>query len=110
MRAGPLSDTNVIALLNRYFVPVYLSNEDYSAAAAATSEEKKELQRVFAEGYAAKLSVGTVHVYLLGSDGHLLDSMHVAEAAHTQKLSAMLERTVQKLGLAAGAPVLRPGS
>ncbi|PYT26627.1 MAG: hypothetical protein DMG57_21075 [Acidobacteria bacterium] len=27
MRAGPLSNTKVIAMLNRYYVPVYSSNE-----------------------------------------------------------------------------------
>ena len=27
MRAGPLSNSNVISLLNRYYVPVFASNE-----------------------------------------------------------------------------------
>jgi hypothetical protein len=30
MRAGPLSNSEVIALLNSSFVPVYAVNEDYS--------------------------------------------------------------------------------
>jgi hypothetical protein len=109
MRAGPLSNTNVIALLNRCFVPVYLSNEDYRKAGPASPEERKELQRIFNEGYAAKLSVGTVHVYVVAPDGHLFDSMHVAAAARTDKLLAMLERAVQKLGPTPGPPVIQPG-
>jgi len=32
MRAGPLSSPEVVSTLNRSFVPVYLSNEDYAEA------------------------------------------------------------------------------
>ena len=49
-------------------MPVYLSNEDYAPKGAATPEEKRELRRIFSEGYAAKMSVGTVHVYILSPD------------------------------------------
>jgi hypothetical protein len=61
----PLSNTEVITRLNRYFVPVYLANEDYREGGSAPAEEKAELRRIHAEGHAAKLSVGTVHAYVL---------------------------------------------
>jgi len=112
MRAGPLSNTNVIGLLNHYFVPVYVVNEDYAAKGPAPAEEKAELQRIFKEGYAAKRSVGTVHVYVLGPDGHLRDSMHVAEAAKPKVLAAILQKTVDELKVRPSAPVakVRPQS
>ena len=107
MRAGPLSNTNVIALLNRYFVPVYVVNEDYSRKGPAPAEEKAELQRIFKEGHAAKKSVGSVHVYILNPNGKLIDSMHVAEAAKTKVLAAMLQRNVEELKAKPGAPVAK---
>src|SRR5580765_7646930 len=97
MRAGPLSNTKVISLLNSYFVPVYTANEDYSAKGSAPPEEKAERNRIFQEGYTAKWSVGTVHVYLLNPEGHLMDSMHVAEAAKATSLIAMLEKAISAL-------------
>jgi hypothetical protein len=103
-----LSDTRIIQLLNRHFIPVYLSNEDYEATGTAPPAEKAELQRIHREGPAAGLSVGTVHVYLLAPDGRLIDSMHTAQAAQPDRLIGLLERTVRKLGTAAGDPVVKP--
>ena len=97
MRAGPLSNTNVVALLNRHFVPVYVVNEDYARKGSAPAEEKSELQAIFKQGHAAKKSVGSVHVYILNAEGNLIDSMHVAEAAKTKQLAALLEKTVADL-------------
>ena len=108
MRAGPLSNSKVISLLNSYFVPVYTVNEDYSATGSAAKEEKAERNRIFQEGYAAQCSVGTVHVYLLAPDGHLLDTMHVAKAAKSENLIAMLEKTIGALKTKPGQPVVAP--
>jgi hypothetical protein len=104
----PLSNDRVISLLNRYFVPVYIANTDYREGGEASAEEKAELRRIHQEGHARKLSVGTVHAYVLGPDGHLLDSMHVAEAFKVQKLIGMLEKTTQTLGTRAGEPLAKP--
>jgi hypothetical protein len=107
MRAGPLSNQRVIDLLNRYFVPVYAVNEDYSSKGRASKDEKAERERIFKAGYAAKKSVGTVHVYIVAPNGDLVDSMHVAEAAKPAKLIALLEKTVTDLKVAAGEPVVK---
>src|SRR4051812_340590 len=107
MRAGPLSNTNVIGVLNNYFVPVYVVNEDYARKGSALPEEKAELQRIFKEGYDAKKSVGTVHVYILGADGHLRDSLHVAEAAKANVLAATLRKTIDELKVRPGTPVAK---
>jgi hypothetical protein len=108
VRAVSLSNTQVISLLNRYFVPVYVSNEDYRDGGRAAPEEKAELHRIHQEGYAAKLSVGTVHAYVLTADGHTIDSLHTAQAARSELLVAMLERNVQKLGTPPGEPLVKP--
>src|SRR5215510_2352212 len=97
MRAGPLSNSRIIALLNSSFVPVYVVNEDYSRKGSAPAEEKTELDRVFKEGYAQKSSVGSVHVYVLRPDGQFFDSMHVAQAANSEKLLALLNKAVVEL-------------
>ncbi|HZO91536.1 MAG TPA: hypothetical protein VFB38_24655 [Chthonomonadaceae bacterium] len=108
MRAVSLSDLRVIAMLNRYFVPVFVSNEDYGEKGCAPPEERAELNRIHQEGYAAHLSVGTVHAFVLSPTGHTLDSLHVAQAFKPDTLLAMLERTVQKLGTTPGEPVFPP--
>jgi len=97
MRAGPLSNSKIIALLNRSFVPVYAVNEDYAPKGPAPAEEKAERERIFKEGYEHHWSVGTVHVYVLRPDGHLFGTLHVAEAAHGENLLALLEKAVGEL-------------
>src|SRR4051812_20713536 len=100
MRAGPLSSPEVIDLLNHYFVPVFVSIEDYEDEGQASSEEKTELRRVFREASQAKLSVGTVHVYIVASDGTPVDSRHVADAASGNNTLKLLQSTVEKLKVA----------
>jgi hypothetical protein len=107
MRAGPLSDRRVIDLLNQNFVCVYNVNEDYWQSRVA-AEERKELDRIHQEGYAKKLSVGTVHAYVLTPDGHTHDSLHVASAAQTPKTLTMLERAVEQFKPQPGKPIVPP--
>ena len=109
MRAVSLSNPTVISLLNRHFVPVFVSNEDYRGSGSAPPEERAELQRIHREGHAAKLSVGTVHAYVLAPDGRLLDSLHTVQAAKPELLIGLLEKTVSALRTpAAAAPVVEP--
>lgn len=109
MRAGPLSNAKVVALLNSYFVPVYVSNEDYRKDGAASAEEKAEYQRLYHEALQAKLSTGTVHAYVLSPDGfHPVDSLHVANAAKVETLIEMLELAIAKQQPKGGAPVVKP--
>lgn len=103
-----LSHPQVIETLNRYFVPVYLANEDYREGGSAPREEVAELRRIHREGHAAKLSVGTVHAYVLSPEGRLLRSMHVAQAARAEHLLPMLEATVRALAVRGGEAVARP--
>jgi hypothetical protein len=82
--------------------------EDYDENGSAPAEEKQELKRIFKQGYDAKMSVGSVHVYLLRFDGHLFDSIHVAEAAKTDVLYDHLEAGARTTGVVPGAPLIAP--
>ena len=108
MRASSLSNAKVISLINRFFVPVYVSNEDYAKNGPAPAEEKAERNRIYQEALKAKLSTGTVHVYIVNTDGHPIDSLHVAQASKVDAMTAMLERVVEKLGTPAGEPLVKP--
>ena len=108
MRAGPLSNSKVIDLLNSSFVPVYTVNEEYAPRGSAPAEEKAERQRIFKEGYQHHWSVGTVHVYVLRPDGHLFGTLHVAQAARVENLIALLEQAVAELKPASGKPLVAP--
>src|SRR5262245_21592126 len=110
MRASSLSNSNIIDLLNRYFVPVYVSNEEYAESGSATSEEKAEKNRIYREALEAKLSAGSVHAYVLSPDGHPIDSRHVADAYKPEVLRAMLERAVESLQTPEGKPLVKPAS
>jgi hypothetical protein len=108
MRAGPLSNRHVIDLLNRSFVSVYVVNDEYVEGGSAPVDERKELDRIRREGYAKKLSVGTVHAFVLTPDGHTDDSLHVTGAGILSNTVAMLERAVAKFKPLPGSPVVSP--
>jgi hypothetical protein len=108
MRTGPFSDAKVIELLNSCFVPVYAVNEDYGEKGIAPREEKAEYQRIYHEAHKAKLSTGTVHVYVLSPEGHPFDSLHVAEAAKTEKLAGMLQKVAKDLKVKPGQALVKP--
>ena len=100
----------MIELLNTYFVPVYASNEDHRGDGPAPADERAECRRIYLEALNAKLSAGTVHVYVTNPDGHTIDSQHVSTACKVEELTAMLERTVQRLKTAPGNPLTTPES
>ena len=103
MRAGPLSDRRVIDALNRYFVSVYLNNEEYYwKGGNAPAEERAELQRILREGREKKLSMGLVRAYVLTPDGH------PHEILATKSTLAGLERAVDHFKPTPGPPVVPP--
>src|SRR5215475_8812290 len=108
MRASSLSNGKVIDLLNKHFVAVYVSNEDYRGDGPAPADERKEVQRVYHEALKAKLSAGTVHAYVLDPAGHPIDSRHVAKAYKPEETIAMLEGAVAKLKTPEGKPLVKP--
>ena len=108
MRAGPLSNQTVSDTLNRYFVPVYTSNEDYRGDGPAPKEERDAYQKIYRAALEAKMSAGTVHAYVLSPDGTPVDSLHVADAARGDNTLKMLDRAVERFKPRAGGPVVKP--
>jgi hypothetical protein len=108
MRAGPLSSPRVVELLNSRYVPVYTSNEDYTKRGALPEDEVAEWSRIYRASLDGGLSAGTVHVYIVAPDGKPLGSLHVAEAAQTEKLIALLESVASGSGAAPGKPLVPP--
>jgi hypothetical protein len=114
MRAGPLSNPQVIDLLNGYFVPVYTSNDFISGPPNLLKEEQKERERVYGAFLKAKLSTGTVHVYVLSSDAAPLGSLHVAHAVEKDPATGkdqthlLLEKTIRELKIVKGEPLTPP--
>ncbi len=109
MRAGPLSSSRVIGLLNRYFVPVYISNEDYyTPAGMASPDERAELSRLYNAAVKAGFPNGTVLVYIVAPEGRLVTTMNVSSAVHEDRLVGLLERAIQELRVPPGEPVVPP--
>lgn len=108
MRAGPLSKPDVIKMINAHYVPVYAVNEDYRGDGPQPADERKEFNRIYREALGAKMSAGTVHVYITAPDGKTVDSMHVAAAAKTDKLLATLKRNIERFDLTAGKTLVKP--
>jgi len=117
MRASSLSNSKVIDLLNQYFIPVHADGVYYTHNDTLPAAEKAAYQRVFQELHQLNkknqaegkptLSVGTVHAYVLTSDGKPLDSLHVAEAKPA-RMAAMLEQAIQTLKVPKGEPIVKP--
>ena len=95
------NDSRVVAALNSLSVPVYLAND------MLAGEEKAALQAIHREGFAKKLSVGTVHCFLLAPDGALLDTIHVAQAT-PQRIMAMLDQEAKEQAVRPGKPLIPP--
>ena len=89
-------------------MPVYASNEDYAADGCAPAEDKAEYRRIYLETLKAKRTAGTVHVYIVAPDGKAFDSMHVADASKIEKLTELLESTIQRLKVAEGKQLVKP--
>jgi hypothetical protein len=108
MRAGPLSQTEVIDILNRAFVPVYASNEDYVEGGAADDDERRLYQRIYREALDEGRHAGSVCVYLVAPDGDGFDSLIVSDAAEPGRLLTMLEAAVDRFGTVRGEPLAEP--
>lgn len=100
MRAGPLSDSKVIELLNRYFVPVTGANED--------PDPGGERLRIKSEFTDKKMGVGDVHVYVIGPDRVAVGGLDIGSAMDTGKEVEFLNSVIQRFHTAGGAPVFTP--
>jgi hypothetical protein len=109
LRAGPLSDDKVIGLLNGYYIPVYAPYTSEETVGVVSSEEEKEIQRIWGESLGKKLGYGMVHVYLLEpGSGAVFDSIGVVKASITNNLLEVLNRGIEKYKVKEGKPLVKP--
>src|SRR5437879_1234569 len=115
MRASSLSNPEIIEILNRYFVPVHVDGVYVNRNPAIDAAEKAAYREIFEKFHKAnkenqtkdkpKFSVGSVHAYILTSEGRPVDSLHVADAAKPARLLEMLKKAKDELKVARGEPL-----
>jgi hypothetical protein len=77
-------------------------------------EEQKERERVYRAFLEAKMSAGSVHVYVLSPAATPLGSLHVAHAVEKDAATGkdqthlLLEKTIRELKIAKGKPLITP--
>src|SRR5258706_4042837 len=109
MRAGPLSDEKVISLLNGCFIPVYAPYSSEETYSVVSTDEEKEIQRIWRESLEKKLPYGMVHVYLLEpGTGSVFDGMGVVKASVTNNLLELLKKAIDKYQVKEGKPAVEP--
>jgi hypothetical protein len=104
----------VIDLLNGYFVPVAVRNQDFDDGGAATAEEKSEKTRIYHDALKAGMHAGSVCVYLVSPEGR---PMAVAPANEDlvydpERLSELMLQVVRQLNVvkADSSPAAKPHS
>ena len=105
MRASSLSSHKVIDLLNGYFVPVYVSNEELRGPRSA---EGAVVNRIYRTALEKKLSAGTVCIYLVAPDGEPVATapLNKKVAADPERLAELMERVVGDLKVTKGEPLV----
>ena len=108
MRTGPFAQDNVIAMLNNYYVPIYVAEEDFDNLGALPADEKTEIRRIVNEAHAAKMRVGSVAVYIAGPDGKILDGLRVPQLYEPpQNTVDLLQRNIDRLKVKEGKPLVK---
>lgn len=107
MRASSLSDRTVVELLSKYFIPVWLSTDDHDLVPKEKAEAD-EYVRYRKLAHARGLTAGNVQIYLILPDGELLTTLHVAEAAKSDTLRRLLQKTVTDYKIEPRREVPRP--
>jgi hypothetical protein len=115
MRAGPLSNEKVIDLLNHYYIPVSVSHNEYvKKGSTVPAEERAEKQRIIRESWsdprAPIIRAGEDATYLLGPDGHVVETLFPPTSIKTEPLIAFLERNIKKLNVRRGETLVPPAA
>jgi hypothetical protein len=109
MRTGPFSDDKVIALLNSSFVPVYAPYTSEETQGVVSTDNEKEIQRIWRESLEKKTGYGMVHVYLLEpATGAVFDSMGVVKASVINNFVDLLTRAIDRYKVKPGKTLVKP--
>jgi len=99
MRVSSLSDPRVIDLVSKYFVPVWVSRDDYQRD-PRDKDQKAELMRLDQERARRKMKGGNVCVFIIAPNGDVLATQPVQLAYKPENLLPLLQEIIeeQKLG------------
>jgi hypothetical protein len=95
MRVSSLSDPRVIDTITKYFVPVWLSRDDYQRE-KRSGDEQAELERLDAERARRKMEGGAVCVFLVAPNGDVLATQRVQKAYKAENLLPLLQKIVEE--------------
>src|SRR5262249_23528774 len=103
MRASSLSNKQVIDLLTKYFVPVYVAKDD-SRQIQPSQPDQDELLRIGRACRQQQLDAGTVCVYIVHPDGTMLATQLVQKASKPEHLIPLLKQVIEKEQVTARDP------
>jgi len=98
VRTSSFSNREVIDLVSQYFVPVWVSRDDYGLEKKAGGE-RDEWLRIQSTAGRRGLSNGNVSVYLIDPEGIPFDSLIVSKAAVSENLLGLLKKAIQERNL-----------
>jgi hypothetical protein len=101
VRAGPLSDENVVNILNQYFIPVYLTIEAYEPGGSAGIAEQAEFKRICGEISEAKKGIAFI-VHPKNENAHVIETMISSPAVTVERVTDVLERARRFIGTQPG--------
>jgi hypothetical protein len=93
MRVSSLSDPRINSLISKYFVPVWVSRDDYQLE-DRSKEEKAELDRLDAERRKRGLEGGNVCVFIVAANGDVLATQRVQLAYKPEEHLAFLRKII----------------
>ena len=95
MRVSSLSDFRVIAMISDYFVPVSVSRDNYQSL-PLSDRDSSILKRIDYQVEQRGLDRGSVCVFLLDTEGDVLQSLRVERASDPEVLLPLLGSVVAK--------------
>ncbi|MBM4069058.1 MAG: hypothetical protein FJ271_08960 [Planctomycetes bacterium] len=106
MRASSLSSAKVISLLNSYFVPMHMNNQQ----AESEPNEKAARNRIYRDALAAGLKAGSVCAYMVAPDGRPLAVAPLNDSLATdpERLAGLMEQVIRELKVAKGDALVKP--
>jgi hypothetical protein len=93
----------VIALVSRYFVPAWLSRDNYQLGERAEAE-REEVLRIDRDRHRRGIPGGSVCLYIVAPDGAVTASLPVQQAHKTENMLPFLERIVAQEKLRPRSP------
>ncbi|MDA0660489.1 MAG: hypothetical protein O2931_17325 [Planctomycetota bacterium] len=95
-------------MLNEYFVPIYVSNTDYTDEEITSAEERALYDQIFASARKMNKPAGLVQVYIFDSKGNLSTSKHVKDVLEVENLLSLLREQIRQYGVQPGKMLEAP--